>query len=193
MQFYTATNESTALNDGGGAAKITNSRGYRRISLVDDGDFENYTCDDGKDFCHTDASATWKGVSSGSYTDASIFHYAPYAHKSNSSGLLGEINERDDLPGILTPANPLKTTKGENYTIALFYWSGFNDPTTEKNAFVNVSWNSQVVGEITSVSTSWSFYSFPVTAQGNDELKFLGGKAPAWSFIDDVFVFLSPS
>jgi len=37
--------------------------------------------------------------------------------------------------------------------------------------------------------TNWEFFSFTVVGAGNDVLAFHGGKAPAWSFLDDVAVY----
>ncbi|RDB31124.1 hypothetical protein Hypma_000065 [Hypsizygus marmoreus] len=185
--YYVVADESTAVNYGQGDLKVTYSRGYRRKSLVIDGGFEGYTC---SDFCYAGKYANWIGTSpAGGYLDASIFHYAPYARSGKSVALLGSASGVDALPGTLAPASPLKTVAGKKYTITFFHASVYAGQVAEKDAFVDVLWNGVTVASIKPGYQPWTYYEYEVTAKGNDLLAFHGGKAPAWSFIDDVNVF----
>ncbi|KAG5635908.1 hypothetical protein H0H81_009689 [Sphagnurus paluster] len=185
--YYLPADESTAVNYGQGDLKVTYARGYRRKSLIVDGGFESYNCDD---FCFAASSTNWIGTSlDGGSLDASIFHYAPYARSGSSVALLGSATGADALPGTLTVANPLATVPGRQYVIAFFHASVYSGQAAEKDAFFEVLWNDQVVKSYTPGYQPWTFYEITVTAQGNDKLAFRGGKAPAWSFIDDVDVW----
>lgn len=166
---------------------MTYSRGYKRKSLTVDTGFEGYTCDD---FCFDASSTNWIGTSPvGGTFDASIFHYAPYAHSGSSVALLGSAIGADALAGTLTPAQPLKTVAGGKYTITFFHASVYSGQASEAAAFVDVLWNGNVVTTIRPGYSPWTYYEFQVTAKGNDVLAFHGGKAPAWSFLDDIYVF----
>lgn len=185
--YYIPADASTAVNYGQGDLKVTYSRGYRRKSLAIDGGFEAYTC---KEFCFDASYAHWIGTSpKGGSLDASIFHYTPYAHSGSSVALLGSANGADALPGTLTAAKPLATVPGKKYVIAFFHASVYSGQAAEKDAFFDVLWNDQVIKSYTPGYQPWTFYEITVTAKGNDKLAFRGGKAPAWSFIDDVDVW----
>jgi hypothetical protein len=84
----------------------------------------------------------------------------------------------------------LATEAGKQYTIAFFQASAFSGPTLEANAFIDILWNGNVVTTIHPGYQNWQFYQFTVTAAGNDVLAFRGGKAPSWSFLDDISVFI---
>jgi hypothetical protein len=158
--------------------------------LVIDGGFEGYmACDS---FCYTQSYVNWIGTSPpGGTLDATIFHFEPYAHYGYGSGLLGSGTGVDDFPGTLTPAEPLQTVAGRKYTICLFLASAFSGASSEAAAFVEILWNGDVVLTIYSGYTNWEFVSVDVVAVGNDLLAFRGGRAPAWSFIDDIAVYLT--
>ena len=180
--------ESTAVNHGQGNLKVTFSRGYRRESYVVDGGFEGYfAC---LHFCYTESYFNWVGISPENGTeDATIFTYHDYAHFGNGVGLLGSAVGVDSLPGTLTPRQPLYTVPGRQYLLTFFHSSTFSGPALEADAFVEIMWNGKVIATIRPGYQAWTFYSFPVIAEGNDVLAFHGGRAPAWSFIDDVFLF----
>lgn len=178
-----------ATNEGSPDRRITNSRGFQRISLLPDGGFEDYKCPSEEDLCFTDHASEWTAITaSGNFTDAAIFFNKAYARSGNGVGILGEVSQRDNLPGILTPATPLQTVAGSQYKIALFHKSGFGDD-SYKYAFVDVRWNGNVAITIRPVSNAWTYYEGIVTAIGEDVLEFYGGNAPSWSFIDDISVF----
>ncbi|KAF9043296.1 hypothetical protein BJ165DRAFT_1595297 [Panaeolus papilionaceus] len=186
--YFIVADASSATNTGQGDLQVTFSRGYRRKNYVVDGGFEGYTAC--SDFCFTASYANWVGTSpAGGTLDATIFHFQPYAHSGSGVGLLGSATGADNLPGTLTPASPLQTVSGKNYQINFFQASAFSGPTLEADAFIDILWNGNVVTTITPGFQNWQFYSFQVTAAGNDVLAFRGGKAPAWSFIDDIAVF----
>ncbi|RDB25603.1 hypothetical protein Hypma_006448 [Hypsizygus marmoreus] len=193
--YFDVSDASEATNFGEPDGSIVNSKGYRRKSLLPDGGFENFNCPAGpdSDFCWTNKTSTWTGISSGPFTDASIFYYRPsgdsqpYARSGSRVGVLGEVTQRDDLPGTLRTANPLDTIAGKQYVITFFHRSWFSDG--DDLGFVEVRWNEDVVLANQQGTSDWTYHEVPVTAAGEDVLEFHGGKAPAWSFIDDVDVF----
>ncbi|KIJ28262.1 hypothetical protein M422DRAFT_270497 [Sphaerobolus stellatus SS14] len=169
--YYIPTNNSTACTN-----------------YVIDGGFEGFQC--GFDFCFATSYSNWVGRSDGlGVLDATIFHYTPYAHADNGSGLIGSADGTDSLSGTLTPAKPLETIAGKNYTIALFSSSAYSGSSLEANAFWSVLWNGHVVQIVNPGFSDYTFYSFNVQAIGNDVLALHGGSAPAWTFVDDIGVF----
>jgi hypothetical protein len=187
--YFIVADASSATNTGQGDLKVTFSRGYKRINYVIDGGFEGYPCSTG--FCYAESYANWIGTSApGGFWDALIFNYPPYAHAGHGSGLLGSGNGADALPGTLTPAAPLATQADKHYTITFFQDSSYSGPFYEANAFIDILWNGNIVATINPGYETWHFYQFNVVAAGNDVLAFHGGKAPSWSFIDDIAVFI---
>ncbi|KAG7089635.1 hypothetical protein E1B28_011298 [Marasmius oreades] len=189
--YYIPTDASTATNAGQGNITVDLSRGYRRSSLLSDGGFDSFQCPNGEAFCFTDKTSTWTGTSPfGGHFDASIFHFAYYAYYGTGVGLLGSADGMDKLPGTLSPSHPLQTKAGGTYAIQFFLSSVFSGPVLEKEAFVSVVWNGNVVKTFNTGYASWAYYEVIVTAAGDDRLSFVGGKAPAFTFIDEVYVFL---
>ncbi|KAK2464922.1 hypothetical protein APHAL10511_002998 [Amanita phalloides] len=185
--YYLPTDETTAVNHQQGDIQVTFSRGYRRKSYVVDGGFEGYI--DCLEFCYTESYLNWVGTSPENGTqDATIFNYRAYAHFGHGVGLLGSAVGVDGLPGTLSPRRTLYTDAGHTYQIAFFHSSTFSGAKMESDAFVQVMWNKEVVGTVRPGYQAWTFYSFVVTAVGGDQLAFRGGRAPAWSFLDDIFV-----
>ncbi|KAF9267687.1 hypothetical protein L218DRAFT_1073794 [Marasmius fiardii PR-910] len=189
--YYIPANASTATNTGQGDIMVQQSRGYKRTTLVPDGDFENYRCSDGGAFCFTEKTPTWNGTSpaNGNF-DATIFHYGDYAYHGTGVGLLGSAYGLDSLPGTLSPVNSLRTKAGRTYSIQFFLSSTFSGPQRERDAYVSVVWNGRVVKTFYTGYAPWHYYEVIVVAGGGDQLSFVGGKAPAWTFIDEVYVFL---
>ncbi|KAK7025236.1 fruit-body specific protein a, partial [Favolaschia claudopus] len=189
--YYLPTDNSTATNTGQGPLSVTRSRGYRRISYVVDGGFEDYTCPDNGDFCFTESGAGWVGTSSNGTDDATIFHYAPYARTGAGVGLLGSAFGSDPYAGLLTASISRKLVAGRSYLLQFFHSSTYSGEQLEANAFVVVLWNGRIVGSIGGYSP-WRYFTFTVQAQGggNDTLAFAGGTAPAYDFLDDVSLFL---
>ncbi|KAJ7509562.1 hypothetical protein B0H11DRAFT_1252306 [Mycena galericulata] len=187
--YYLPTDEFTAVNFGQGDLVVTLSRGYSRVSVVIDGGFEGYNgCDE---FCYTTSYAHWFGVSSpGGDDDATIFFFLFYARTGNVSGLLGAVIESDALNGTLFPVEPLTTETGKDYIVQVFVSNDFAGGELEGPAFVDVLWNGVRVGGVTG-EQDYAPLLVPVVGTGSDVLAFRGGKAPAWSFIDDISVFLA--
>ncbi|KAJ7090514.1 hypothetical protein C8R44DRAFT_990715 [Mycena epipterygia] len=186
--YFLVADESTAVNFGQGDLVVTLSRGYKRLSVLPDGGFEGYTaCDD---FCFTQSYENWIGTSpAGGDLDANIFFFADYAHTGHGSALLGAAFGDDSLAGTLTPAAPLKTKTGTGYVIQAFMMSAFSDE--EDAAKVDILWNGVRVGGVSGFMP-YTLVQVAVTGTGNDVLSFVGGAAPAWTFIDDVFVYEGP-
>ncbi|KAF8641400.1 hypothetical protein AX16_010019 [Volvariella volvacea WC 439] len=185
-----STDESTATYPGNNTISVSSSRGYRRITYVLDGGFEDYnpTC---PHFCYSTSYSNWIGTSpQGGHEDASIFYFRTYAYVGHGVGLLGDAGGSDQLPGTLTYAHPIHTKPGRRYTIGFFHDSTYSGRNYERDAFVEVWWNREVVGRIQEGYSPWKYWEFEVVAAGEDELAFHGGKAPAWSFVDEVNVFL---
>jgi hypothetical protein len=190
FQYYIIADESTAVNTGQGDLEVTFSRGYKRKNYVIDGGFEGYnpSCNF---FCFTSSYANWIGTSSvNGILDATIFSFHPYARSGHGVGLLGSANGSDSLPGTLTPAQPLQTVAGENYAITFWQASAFSGFKAEASAFIDILWNGDVVSTIKPGYSNYEFYSVDVIGTGNDVLAFHGGDAPAWTFIDDIAVYL---
>ncbi|KAJ7813641.1 hypothetical protein B0H13DRAFT_2141735 [Mycena leptocephala] len=192
--MYSApTDASTAVNTGQGSVEVTLSRGYARISHIADGDFEAYTCGNNDTFCFAEQGPGWVGTSSvGGYFDATVFHYAPYAHGGAGVGLLGCAYGRDPQPGTLTPSSLGRLARGRKYVVQFFHSSTYSGEELEEPSFVEVWWNGEVVGIVRVGYSPWTYFEFTVIALGggNDTLLFKGGKAPAYDFIDDVCLFL---
>ncbi|KAG6835263.1 hypothetical protein H0H93_003331, partial [Arthromyces matolae] len=187
--YYLVADASTAVNYGQGDLQVTYSRGYKRLSLAVDGGFEGYTCG-GDDFCYDASSSTWKGLSpAGGSLDASIFHYAPYARTGSSVGLLGSASGVDNLIGTLLPAQHLNTVAGQQYSITFFTNTLYAGTDAEASAQVTLEWNGTPVRNISLGYADWTYYETTVTANGNDNFALYGGSAPAWIFIDDVYVW----
>ncbi|KAJ7827813.1 hypothetical protein B0H14DRAFT_3720112 [Mycena olivaceomarginata] len=192
--YYLASDETTAVNYGQGSLVVTLSRGYARKSALIDGGFEGYTaCNQ---TCLTQTYANWIGSTSNGIPDGSIFFNPMYAHTGHGSGLLGAVSGTAATAfGTLTPAQPLKTDKGANYVVQCFFWSGYNDPSQEASAKVDILWNEKRVGGTSGYTKDYTFVQAPVVATGSDNLTFVGGSAPAWNspapwtFIDDCKVY----
>ncbi|KAG6852896.1 hypothetical protein C0991_008293 [Blastosporella zonata] len=185
--YYLVADPSTAVNYGQGDLQVTYSRGYARTSLAVDGGFESFTCDE---FCFAASNGNWVGTSpAGGSLDASVFHYQPYARTGSSVALLGSASGVDTLSGTLSTANSLKTVAGNSYTVTFFTNTLYAGPDAESPASVSVVWNGVTVRTIALGYADWTYYETTVVATGNDQLGLHGGSAPAWIFIDDIYVF----
>ncbi|KAJ2915833.1 hypothetical protein MD484_g4604, partial [Candolleomyces efflorescens] len=187
--YFIVADASSATNTGQGDLQVTFSRGYKRKNFVTDGGFEGYTAC--SDFCFDESYSSWVGTSpAGGYLDATIFYFDAYARTGHGSGLLGSATGADSLSGTLTLNQDLQTTAGKKYRVGFFQNSAFSGPTLEADAFVEVLWNGAVVKTYRvseeGFSTEWKWVEVDVVATGNDVLALRGGKAPAWTFVDDV-------
>ncbi|KAF8232616.1 hypothetical protein L208DRAFT_1423082 [Tricholoma matsutake] len=185
--YYIPADQTSATNFGQGDLAVTYSRGYRRTSVLQDGGFEGFDCGD---ICYNSSYANWLGISpSGGQFDAAIANHQAWAHSGKSIGWLGSIIAADEFPGTLTPVGALNTTSGNVYTITFFHASAYSGEVGEANAFLDVMWNGEIVSTIRPGYSQWTYYEFPVTAKGSDVVAFRGGLPPAWSWIDDIYVF----
>ncbi|KAF7360876.1 hypothetical protein MSAN_01117200 [Mycena sanguinolenta] len=187
--YYLPSNASTAVNFGQGDLVVTFSRGYARTSILPDGGFEGFTsC---SDFCFTTGYANWVGKSAPKGTDdATFFFFPPYARTGHGSALLGAALEADSLSGTISPAKPLNTRRGTEYLVQCFMSSAFSGPAFEAQAKVDILWNGVRIGGVSGFSEYEVVASTaPVVGTGKDVLSFVGGAAPAWTFIDDCTIF----
>ncbi|KAJ7091424.1 hypothetical protein B0H15DRAFT_883757 [Mycena belliarum] len=192
--YSVPTDASTATNLGQGPLAVTFSRGYARISHIPDGGFEAFACVHDDDFCFAEQVPGWIGTSpSGGQYDATVFHYAPYAHKGAGVGLLGCAMGSDHQSGTLRPAGALAgLLPGRAYVVQLFHSSTYSGAELERPAFVELVWNGVLAGSVRVGFSPWTYFEFNVIAVGggNDTLLLTGGKAPAYDFIDDIYLFL---
>ncbi|TFK68010.1 hypothetical protein BDN72DRAFT_858751 [Pluteus cervinus] len=192
--FYLSTDASTATSTGQDGVSVTYSRGYQRISILPDGGFEGTgPCPYFYSGCHILSTTYWAGTSANSNDlDASILRneLVQYARTGFATGQLGAVNGDNSNPGTLSIRNPLNSVPGKQYVITFFQDSSYSGPEKQAAAFVNVLWNGNTVLSLSGYST-WQYNQVTVTAQGNDILAFYGGAAPAWTDIDDVYVFLA--
>ncbi|KAJ7181170.1 hypothetical protein C8R46DRAFT_1319899 [Mycena filopes] len=185
--YYLVADESTAVNFGQGDLVVTLSRGYARNDALTDGGFEGYTAC--TDFCFTTSYLNWIGTSAvGGDLDASFFFFPTYAHTGHGSALLGAAFGDDSDAGTIKPAKPLKTDAGANYVVQCFMASAFSGEELEAPAHVDILWNGKRVGGVSGFQ-QYTFVEAPVVATGSDLLSFVGGAAPAWTFIDDCHVY----
>ncbi|KAJ7725893.1 hypothetical protein B0H14DRAFT_3169619 [Mycena olivaceomarginata] len=175
--YYLAADESTAVNYGQGSLVVTLSRGYARKSALIDGGFEGYN----RVRQVLSHPTVWPTPRSSSNPT--------YAHTGHGAALLGAAFTDDAEAGKLTPAQPLQTDKGANYVVQCFVWSGFASPGVEAAAKVDILWNGERVGGSSGYTEEYTFVQAPVVATGSDTLAFVGGAAPAWTFIDDCKVY----
>ncbi|KAF7313198.1 hypothetical protein MKEN_01006300 [Mycena kentingensis (nom. inval.)] len=182
---------STAVNTGQGSLKVTYSRGYARKNLVIDGGFEEYDDCAADDFCFTESYSNWVGSSpAGGNLDASIFNFVPYSHLGHGVALFGAAFGDDARNGTLRPAKPLLTRPGAKYVVQCFFISSFSGEALEAPAKVDILWNGVRVGGTSGFLAEYKFtQSDVVIGTGNDDLAFVGGAAPAWTFMDNVVVY----
>jgi hypothetical protein len=189
-QYYLPTDASTATNTGQGGLVVTNSRGFKRHSVLSDGGFEGTPCP-GQDFCFLESTPTWIGTSPpGGFEDALFFFFKPYTHSGNGVVTLGSGTGLDPLSGTITPRLPLPTIPGRSYQLQFFHNSNFNSGLNEEFSTLTVMWNDDTVFQLNLGATPWLFFKTVVTAQGNDILQFTGGSYPSYDLLDDINVFL---
>ncbi|KAF8654305.1 hypothetical protein AX16_003533 [Volvariella volvacea WC 439] len=186
--YYLPSDASTATNYGQGDLKVTYSRGYRRISFLPDGGFENLNC---VGDCYFGSNNDWVGTSSvpGGELDAVVIPWAPWARTGHGVAVLGSLNGADTLPGKVETRNALATESGRSYKISFFHRSDRGTEQEQTDTWVDVLWNDQAVLSIRPRYQSWAHYEVVVQAQGGDRLAFRGGQAPAWSILDDAGVW----
>ncbi|KAK7044217.1 hypothetical protein VNI00_007939 [Paramarasmius palmivorus] len=181
--YFLSTDNSTATNTGDATVTITESRGYRRISAVENGTFETLACTPPAITCSATNSGGWVGT-----TDtAVIVHDATLAHFGSGAVSLGSLSGNTTNSGkISTPV--LHTTAGLPYALGFFHTNTLRNAVNASSGVVNVTWNGIVIDTLQGAS-NWTFHGYTLDAKGNDTLAFVGGRFPAYDFIDDVFLF----
>ncbi|ESK86606.1 hypothetical protein Moror_9750 [Moniliophthora roreri MCA 2997] len=180
--YYLPTDNSTATNPGDATVTITESRGYRRISTIEGGTFESLTCTPPAVTCSATTSGGWVGT-----TDtAVIVHNTALAHFGSGAVSLGSLSGNTANAGKVT--TPVLKTKAGPYVLEFFHTNTLLNPANASNTAVNVTWNGVVIDTLQGAS-NWTFHGYTLEAKGNDTLAFVGGKFPAYDFIDDVFLF----
>ncbi|PFH49726.1 hypothetical protein AMATHDRAFT_76043 [Amanita thiersii Skay4041] len=192
--YYLVADESTAVNTGQGDLRVTYSRGYSRKPVLTDGDFEDFSCTGNDTVCTTQSYANWVVSSTNpnaTTIDATILHDQSSAYRGSGVGVLGTQTDPRNAPGALTPAQPLNTVAGTAYTVTFFASSRPTNvnATLSGNSTIQVVWNGAVVGSVAPITTNWMYYETTVTAQGSDVLTFQEGCEPAYTLVDNVFVF----
>lgn len=189
-QYYFPAVASSATNTGQGNLAIIESAGFRRNTYVIDGGFERFPCSE--TFCFATEYEYWVGSSAaGGKFDATVFSWRPYAHFGNAVAILGSAYGTDTLPGTLRPRKALDTKAGQKYVIEFFHFSSYGSPAQQNATFLDVLWNGEVIVHMEPGYTPWRFYQVLVNGKGGDKLAFHGGKAPAYSFLDDIRVVLA--
>ncbi|TFK22507.1 hypothetical protein FA15DRAFT_748594 [Coprinopsis marcescibilis] len=189
--YYTPTTAATATNTGQGTLAVTLSRGYKRRTYLPDGGFEGLVCE--LSTCYVESYVHWYGTSSpGGIEDATVVRNPAFSRSGNGTAVLGSRGRLDGLPGTLTIAGDPSgvTLAGRQYKIEFWQSSSFSGPVLSAPAWVDVVWNGDVVLEVRPGYSTWSVYSVVVTATGSDILAFHGGAAPAWTFLDDISLWL---
>ncbi|KAJ7896525.1 hypothetical protein B0H13DRAFT_2338373 [Mycena leptocephala] len=131
-----------------------------------DGGFESFTaCDD---FCFAASYANWMVPAEWAVISTRRSSSTPTL-RTRGTALLGAAFGDDSLPGTLTPAAPLMTENGVAYVVQCFMSSTFSGPQFE--------------------APPRSIFCATVCAWADDLLSFVGGAAPAWTFIDDCKVY----
>ncbi|KAL0572741.1 hypothetical protein V5O48_009221 [Marasmius crinis-equi] len=188
--YYLSTDASTATNTGDATISISAARGYSRISAVPNGNFEGFTCTAPAVTCSAASFGGWVGTSDNATVldTAAIVRDPALAHFGSGSISLGSLSGKTAASGTMTFKN-IPTVKGRSYDLGFFHSSLVRNAANATGAIVNVTWNGAAIETITGAS-NWTFHGRTLVAAGNDTLAFHGGKYPAYSSIDDVFLFL---
>ncbi|KAJ7898025.1 hypothetical protein B0H14DRAFT_3104598 [Mycena olivaceomarginata] len=168
------TDESTALNFRAGLPPRDIPPGFTLCS----------------DFCFATSYANWTGTSSASGTlDAAIFFFPPYAHTGHGSALLGAAPRRRRTPGHAHTRSAARdggwrTVRGAVLRVLRVLGPGVRGRGTCGRAVERRKRVGGVRGFM-----EYTLVEVGVVGTGRDILAFVGGAAPAWSFIDDCKVF----
>ncbi|TFK61851.1 hypothetical protein BDN72DRAFT_827999 [Pluteus cervinus] len=168
---------------------IRDSRGYARTNFLVDGGFEAYAdCDW---FCFTEHTANWDGITNTTvgFMDATVFYYETYAYVGHSVGLLGSAYANEYYPGTLQSKHAIQTIPGKSYVVSFFVDNTFSGAQFEVDAWHEVMWNGVAAQTWQAGYHDWKHYQTTVVGTGNDIFGIHGGKAPAYSFIDEIYIF----
>jgi hypothetical protein len=195
------TDASTADNTGQGHLQVTLSRGYSRITNLQDGSFQDFTCIVTEtNGCPAESSIFWTRVFVENYDFVLIDNFL--ARTGTASCLFFFNPPTPTSPAFgstLTYTQPLNTIAGETYIISFFYTMNTIDPlpAIQDGPLFSVFWNNVdvfdvlQVGEATGTKASMFFNAVvQVTAIGNDVLFFKNGVSfPHDLFLDDIAVY----
>ncbi|KAF8888173.1 hypothetical protein CPB84DRAFT_1786382 [Gymnopilus junonius] len=196
--YNTFTDASTATNTGQGTLQISLSRGFSRISNVQDGSFQDYTCVvTQQNGCPAEPSDFWTRVFVESYDFVLVDNFP--AHSGTSSCFLFFNPPDPTSPAFgstLTYTPPLNTVAGQKYIISFFYTLNTLSPppTTTDGPLFSVFWNNEDVLDVlqvgTEISSAYLNGQVEVTATGDDTLFFKNGVSFSHaSYLDDIAVF----
>ena len=200
-KYDTVTDASTATNTGQGTLLVTNSRGYSRVSAVQDGSFQDFTCIvTASNGCPFAPSAFWTRVFTVG-NDFILVNNFP-AHSGTSSALFffdsaEAIEGQTDVPSTLAYTPKLKVVPGAQYLLSFFFTPNSFGPTSGSDTLISVLWNGADVLDVkepanSDISQSLTFLNAQVvvTATGNDTLVFQNGAAdPHQMYLDDIALF----
>ena len=200
-KYDTVTDASTATNTGQGTLSVTNSRGYSRISAVQDGSFQDFTCIvTGSNGCPFAPSAFWTRVFTAG-DDFILVNNFP-AHSGTSSALFffdsdEAVDGQTDEPSTLTYTPNLNLVPGAQYLLSFFFTPNIFMPSGGSDILFSVLWNGVDVLDVkdpanSDISQSLTFLNAQVvvTATGDDTLVFQNGAAdPHQMYLDDIALF----
>ncbi|KAF9471247.1 hypothetical protein BDN70DRAFT_998689 [Pholiota conissans] len=197
--YFIPTDGSTATNKGTSALKISESRGYTRVTLIQDGGFEGWNCTAccTAPFCSTRSYFAWEVLPLPGFTTldgVTTILRLTGAHTGFDFATLGCFDTPQN-PGILQPvAQPLQTIAGQKYLITFFHQARSNNGDGTFSSQFKVLWNGNVVFTITGPlpDLNWRYYQVKITAVGGDKVGFedtFQNVSPA-SAIDDVFLLI---
>ncbi|KAF9480574.1 hypothetical protein BDN70DRAFT_877402 [Pholiota conissans] len=198
-QYNTLTDASTATNTGQGNIQVTASRGYNRISLIQDGSFQDYTCilQPGGS-CPFIPSAFWTRVIPGQNDFILVNNYQGITHSGTSAALFFFTTNSPPpfLGSTLTYALPLNAVPGKTYVISLFHTPS-SDQSTSGAPMVSALWNGVPAINITQpgpvdISTVLTYFNIQaeVVATGHDTFVLQDGTAFTHTvYIDDIAIF----
>jgi len=176
--YNTNTNSSTATNTGQGDLVVTNSLGYSRISLIQDGSFQDYTCvitqNNG---CPYMPSIYWSRFYVYDYEYVLIDDFG--GRSGTAAALFIFVPPTPTSPGYgstLTYSLPLGTVAGQTYVISLFVTNSnlYPPPTDLTGPTLSVLWNGVDVLDAVQVGpetfNGLTYYNIQATvvAQGGD-------------------------
>ena len=196
------TDSSTATNTGQGNLLVTNSLGYSRISLIQDGSFQDFTCIITQtNGCPFVPSAFWTRFFDPSvqYDFVLVNNFGGHSGTSSADFFFGPPTPDSIASGSsLTYALPLGTVPGTSYVISLFVTNSnlFPAPANLTGALMSVLWNGVDVLDAVQVGpetfNGLTFFNIQATvvAKGNDTFVLKNGGAFAHAmFVDDIALF----
>jgi hypothetical protein len=203
IQYNTVTDSSTATNTGQTNVQVTNSRGYSRVSLIQDGSFQDYTCvltpNSG---CPFVPSAFWTRDIPQPNTDFILVDNFP-AHSGTSSAFFFFSPVADPSPfsyigSTLTYTLNMNGVVGKTYVISFFYTlSDYSPPPASFNGpLMSALWNGapavNVVQSGPSNNLNFLNIQAEVVSQGGPADTFVLQDGISYNhamYVDDIAIF----